>query len=187
MEAEEEEGRAQQDAIRAILKTLSAKGRYMDRERFAADLDVAAKRADVKLPTTDQEGHLRCAGRARSQRRKYAATPMGIRSLIASFAIQRIFRSHAAPRCLCRWALARTSPTMSWLKRCVQLLMRTLRRKFCPTCPMPGWITPRPRWATKFRSIGISTSTSRRARWRISRRTLRRLEGEIAGLLKGLV
>ena len=51
MKAEEEEGRAQQDAVRAILKTLSANGRYMDRERFATDLNVAAKRADVKLPS----------------------------------------------------------------------------------------------------------------------------------------
>jgi type I restriction enzyme M protein len=51
MKAEEEEGRAQQDAIRAVLNTLSKNGRYLDRERFATDLNLAAKRADVKLPT----------------------------------------------------------------------------------------------------------------------------------------
>lgn len=45
-----EEGRAQQEAIRAALATLEAKGRYMDREVFEADLDRAAKRAGVKIP-----------------------------------------------------------------------------------------------------------------------------------------
>ena len=51
MAAEEEEGRAQQDAIRALLETLSDKGCYMDRDRFAADLDAAAGRVKLKLPT----------------------------------------------------------------------------------------------------------------------------------------
>lgn len=50
MAAEEAAGRAQQDEIRSLLKTLSRRGRYMDRERFADDLDAAAKRAEIKLP-----------------------------------------------------------------------------------------------------------------------------------------
>jgi type I restriction enzyme M protein len=50
MAAEEELGRWQQVAIRALLKTLARKGRYIDRERFEADLDAVAKRADTKLP-----------------------------------------------------------------------------------------------------------------------------------------
>ncbi|TIR35247.1 MAG: SAM-dependent DNA methyltransferase [Mesorhizobium sp.] len=45
-----EEGRAQQEAIRAALATLEPKGRYMDREVFEVDLDRAAKRAGVKIP-----------------------------------------------------------------------------------------------------------------------------------------
>ena len=49
--AEKEEGRAQQDAIRAMLATLARKGRYMDRERFETDLDAGARRAKLKLPT----------------------------------------------------------------------------------------------------------------------------------------
>ena len=49
--AEEAAGRAQQDAIRALLGKLAGKGRYKDRERFEADLDAAAKRARVTLPT----------------------------------------------------------------------------------------------------------------------------------------
>jgi restriction endonuclease S subunit len=49
--AEEAEGRAQQGAIRKLLRSLTGKGLYMDRERFAADLDEAAKRAKVKLPS----------------------------------------------------------------------------------------------------------------------------------------
>jgi type I restriction enzyme M protein len=49
--AEETEGRAQQEAIRKLLRSLTRKGLYMDRERFATDLDAAAKRAKVKLPS----------------------------------------------------------------------------------------------------------------------------------------
>lgn len=47
--AEEEAGRKEQEAIRAMLSTLAGKGRYMDREEFEADLDAAAKRAGLKL------------------------------------------------------------------------------------------------------------------------------------------
>jgi type I restriction enzyme M protein len=51
MAAEEKAGRAQQDAIRVLLKTLSKKDRYMGREHFEVDLDAAAKRAGLKLPS----------------------------------------------------------------------------------------------------------------------------------------
>ncbi|GAB0114794.1 hypothetical protein AcidC75_23180 [Acidisoma sp. C75] len=50
VEAEEAEGRAQQDAIRGMLATLKRKGFYRDREHFEADLDAAAQRAKLKLP-----------------------------------------------------------------------------------------------------------------------------------------
>ncbi|UJX43793.1 class I SAM-dependent DNA methyltransferase [Xanthobacter sp. YC-JY1] len=50
VEAEEEEGRAHQAAIRAMLAKLAPKGRYMNRDRFEADLDAAAKHAGLKLP-----------------------------------------------------------------------------------------------------------------------------------------
>ncbi len=49
-EREEAQGREQQAAIRALLATLQAKGRYLDRARFDADLNRAAKQADLKLP-----------------------------------------------------------------------------------------------------------------------------------------
>jgi type I restriction enzyme M protein len=49
--AEEEAGRAQQDAIRELLKKLAHKSRYMDRKRFESDLDAVAERAGLKLPT----------------------------------------------------------------------------------------------------------------------------------------
>ena len=47
----------------------------------------------------------------------------------------------------------------------------TWRARCCRMCRMPGWTTTRPRSATRSRSTGISTSTSRRARWTRSRRT----------------
>jgi hypothetical protein len=47
--AEIKEGRRLQDAIRAALAKLQDKGRYMDREAFASDLDSAMKKAGVKL------------------------------------------------------------------------------------------------------------------------------------------
>lgn len=43
------EGRELQDAIRAALASLAAKGRYMDREAFEADLIRAVKRAGVTI------------------------------------------------------------------------------------------------------------------------------------------
>ncbi|WP_158743036.1 class I SAM-dependent DNA methyltransferase [Acidisphaera sp. L21] len=49
--AEEAAGRAMQDAIRAMLRKLAGKGRYMDRERFEVDLDAAARRVRMPLPT----------------------------------------------------------------------------------------------------------------------------------------
>ncbi|MBV7265904.1 type I restriction-modification system subunit M [Erythrobacter ani] len=50
IEKEEAAGREQQEAIRAVLKTLEGKGRYIDRADFDADLAAAAKQAGVKLP-----------------------------------------------------------------------------------------------------------------------------------------
>ncbi len=44
-----EDGEAQQAAVRAVLATLEAKGRYSDRVAFDADLTHAAKRADLKI------------------------------------------------------------------------------------------------------------------------------------------
>jgi type I restriction enzyme M protein len=51
VEAEEEAGRQEQAAIRATLATLAGKGRYVDRDCFEADLATAAKRARLSLPT----------------------------------------------------------------------------------------------------------------------------------------
>ncbi len=47
---EESTGRAQQDAIRALLRTLAREGLYMDHAVFLDDLDDAAKVSKVKLP-----------------------------------------------------------------------------------------------------------------------------------------
>ncbi|MAM40712.1 MAG: DNA methyltransferase [Erythrobacter sp.] len=51
VEAEEAEGRASQEAIRALLSTLAGDGLYKDRDRFEAALEATAKRAKLKLPT----------------------------------------------------------------------------------------------------------------------------------------
>ena len=48
-EREIEEGRKQQDAIRAFLVTLEGEGRYVDREAFDADVTKAAKCAGLKV------------------------------------------------------------------------------------------------------------------------------------------
>lgn len=47
---EEAEGKALQDALKALLGTLAPKGRYMDRKMFEADLSAAAKQANHKIP-----------------------------------------------------------------------------------------------------------------------------------------
>jgi type I restriction enzyme M protein len=49
MAAEEEAGRALQEAVRALLKSMAGKGRYMDRARFEEELDAAAKHEKLKL------------------------------------------------------------------------------------------------------------------------------------------
>lgn len=48
-EAEEAAGREEQEAIRDLLATLEGNGRYMDRELFKADLEAVAKKAKLKL------------------------------------------------------------------------------------------------------------------------------------------
>ena len=48
-EREIEEGRKQQEAVRALLETLEGKGRYVDREMFDADVTEAAKRTGHKI------------------------------------------------------------------------------------------------------------------------------------------
>lgn len=48
-EAEEAAGRAEQNAIRAMLATLAGKGRYMDRDMFEADLIAAGRKAGIKV------------------------------------------------------------------------------------------------------------------------------------------
>ena len=49
-ESEIAEGRERQEAIRAALATLEGNGRYMDREAFEADAMKAAKNAGLKIP-----------------------------------------------------------------------------------------------------------------------------------------
>ncbi|WP_422385495.1 type I restriction-modification system subunit M [Oceanicaulis alexandrii] len=49
MQREIEEGRKQQDAIRQVLAALESGGRYIDREEFDADLTSTAKRVGLKL------------------------------------------------------------------------------------------------------------------------------------------
>ena len=47
-----EEGRKQQEAIRAVLATLEGKGRYWDRAVFEADMMKAAKQTGHKISAT---------------------------------------------------------------------------------------------------------------------------------------
>jgi type I restriction enzyme M protein len=56
------EGQAMQQAIRNLLATLAGKGRYMDREAFEADLLKAAKKAGLKLPATVKKAILAALG-----------------------------------------------------------------------------------------------------------------------------
>ena len=51
-EREIEKGRKQQDAIRTVLATLEGNGRYRDRAVFEADMMKAVKRTSYKIPAT---------------------------------------------------------------------------------------------------------------------------------------
>ena len=148
--AEVAAGRAQQEAIRAMLATLAGKGGYMDRARFEADLDAAAKRARVSLPgPVRKRSWQRWASATR--RRKSAATSAAGRSRTASCATRRTSHCRPARRCRCRWGSARTSPTTPWWRRCARRSTPTSRPRCCRMCPIPGSIMPRPRWATRSR------------------------------------
>lgn len=48
-EKEVVEGRKLQDAIRMVLKKLKSKGRYMDRAAFEADIDRAVEKAEIRI------------------------------------------------------------------------------------------------------------------------------------------
>jgi type I restriction enzyme M protein len=60
--ADEAEGRALQEAIRALLAPLASNGRYMDRAQFEADLEKATKRARLKLPAPLRKAILSALG-----------------------------------------------------------------------------------------------------------------------------
>ena len=106
VEAEEEAGRTEQDAIRAALATLARKGRYMDRDRFEADLDAAAKRAGSSCQRRSRRrSSPRWANAIR--RRKSAATARAGRSRTVSCATPRTsLLPPRSPRCRCRWLRA---------------------------------------------------------------------------------
>ncbi|WP_201451763.1 HsdM family class I SAM-dependent methyltransferase [Rhodovarius lipocyclicus] len=61
-EADEAAGLAQQVAIRAMLATLANKGRCMDRAQFEVNLDNATKRARLKLPAPIRKAILSALG-----------------------------------------------------------------------------------------------------------------------------
>lgn len=60
--AEEAAGRAEQAAIRAMLAPLAAKGTYTSRDRFDADLTAAARRAGLKLAAPIRKAILAALG-----------------------------------------------------------------------------------------------------------------------------
>ena len=59
---EEAAGQAHQDAIRAVLRTLSPKGRYTDRSLFLEELEEAVKARKVKLPAPVKKAILNALG-----------------------------------------------------------------------------------------------------------------------------
>lgn len=59
---EEAEGRALQNAIRDLLKGLSANGRYIDRDVFEADIELAAKKVGRKLSAPVKKAILAALG-----------------------------------------------------------------------------------------------------------------------------
>ena len=159
------EGQQLQQAIRALLGTLADKGQYMDRASFDADLSAAAKAADLKLPAPikkaicsalgerDRDAEICRDGKGRpepdSELRDTENIPLPVGTQLP------LPMAFGPP----------TNPTMSWWTSSRAASMPTWRPKCCPTCPMPGWTTTRPRSATKSPSTGISTSTNRLGLW----------------------
>ena len=59
---EEAQGQAHQEAIRAVLRALTRKGRYMDRALFLENVEEAAKARKVKLPAPVKKAILNALG-----------------------------------------------------------------------------------------------------------------------------
>ena len=186
-EQEIAEGRKRQETIRAALATLEGNGRYMDREAFEADVVEAAKSAGLKFPATI---------------RKAIFAALGERDPDAE--ICRDGKGRPEPDGELRDTENIPLPPDTALPvpmefgpdkpndRLITDLPGRHRRLYgarggAPCARRRGSTTPRPESATKSRSTGTFTCTSRRARSIRSRRDITKLEGEIAGLLKGLV
>ena len=97
----------------------------------------------------------------------------------------RTSRCRRGPRCHSPCSAGRTSPMASSWRPSATRSTTTWRRRCCPTCLTPGWTTTRPGSATRSRSTGTSTCTSRRARSTRSSGTSRSLRVRSPDYLKG--
>ena len=139
-------------------------------------------------PRADQEGDLRGLRPARPRTPRFAGTARAGRSQTASFGIPRTSPCRPARRSLCPWTSGRTNPTTAWsAKPSGTTSTPTSHARCCPMCPMPGWTTSK----TK---VGYEIPINRHFYVYKPPRPLdqieadiTRLEGEIAGLLEGLV
>ena len=179
-------GRKRQEAIRAVLAKLEGNGRYMDRAAFEADVTKAAKRAGLKILAPIKKAIFAALG----ERDQYAEICRDSKGRPEPDSELRDTENIPLPPercCPCPWISGRTSPTTGWLRPSGTTSTLTSRARCCPMCPMPGWTTARPRSATKSRSTGISTSTKPPRPLDQIEADITKLEGEIAGLLEGLV
>jgi type I restriction enzyme M protein len=111
-----EEGRQEQEAIRAALAGLEDNGRYMDRAVFEADVMQAAKRAGVTIAAPVRRAIFAALGErdphaeiCRDGKRR--PEPDG------ELRDTENIRCPKARRCPCRWSSGRTSLTAGWSRR----------------------------------------------------------------------
>ena len=132
-----QEGRKKQDVIRAVLATLEANGRYMDRAVFEADVQNAAKGAGLRILAPIKKAIFAALGE-RDPDAEIAGTARAGPKPIASFGTPRTSPYRAERYCPCPWISGRTSPTTDWLMPSGTRSTRTSRGRCCRMCPMLG-------------------------------------------------
>jgi type I restriction enzyme M protein len=168
--ADETAGRVEQEAIRAMLETLERNGRWMDRDRFEVDLDTAANRAKLKLSAPIREAIFAALGERDPNAKICHDSKNRPRpdSELRDTENIPLPPSTALPLPM---SFGQTCPTTLWSRRCGTRSTHISRRRCYRMCPMRGSTMPRPRSAMKYRSTGISMSTSHRAHWPRLRQT----------------
>ena len=181
------EGRKKQEAIRAMLATLEGNACYVDRAVFEADMMQAAERAGLKIPATIRKAVFTALGERDQEGRNLPGQQGTTGSRQRALATPRTSPCRPARRCPCRWISVPNKPNGRLVEAFRDVIDTYIAREVLPHVP-DAWVDY---GKTK---VGYEIPINRHFHVYKPPRPLDRieaditkLEGEIAGLLKGLV